>query len=278
MLDLRKIVRPATQRRVREENAEVARLHALDDAGLARAVLELARRAREIRNDTFEIPQFTYTTAMTHQVIPFLAKKLDPTIELCDIELESIASTKSDRVNNMTRLAGDALRDHVGIYIDNASMTYGLTQEQRGQQVIRLLDRILEHGNPVALLVDRLAPAPDLKKVHRPGNAPPRYPAWSPTAGRPPLEGFWLMVTMPGGEEEVLDYLDDRKTAEEALARIAEEGLEDDHRLFRWTRDKLPELGTLVTFDLRNSENEVVSQVEAPLRREDPETEAVLEP
>lgn len=281
MPDFRKIVSPRIQKQLRNENAEVARLHALDDSALAAEILDLARQAREIRADKVEVPFYTYTTALLHQVIPFLAKKMDPSIELEQVEIDAIESAKPDRLNNMAAKELGELRSYVGVMISNASMVYGLTAEQSHEMPIRILDRLLEHGNPVALLVDRLAPAPEgLDRVERPGDGTTRFPAWTPPDARAPLEGFWLMVTRPDGHENVAGYYDTRAQAAGALANAAEKGLPQDHHLFsRWSYEKL-EPSTIVSFDLRDWDNESVSDVlEGPLKREEPEAEvSVLEP
>lgn len=279
-MDFRRLIRPATLKRMREDNAEVARLHSLDDRALAQAVLELGRKAIKVRGDEEEPRYLTYTTALTHQVIPFLARMVDPGIELSPIEEKSLAAMRTDPVVDMTGRSGDALRDYVGRMIDNASMTYGLNEDQREESAIRLLDRLLEHGNPVALVVDRLAPAPEgLARVDRPGNGPARYPAWQPSPERDPLPGLHLLATLPNGREQVVDYHDDHGEAEAHLARIANDGLRSS-RIMDALYGQPIEPGTVLCFDLRNQDNASVSEiVEAPIWRDEPPVEdsAVLE-
>lgn len=281
MVDFRKMVRPGVQKRLRREEAELAKLHALDDSALARAVLELSRQVRSIRSDKVEMPFLTYTTALLHQVIPFLAKKMDPSIELEQIEIDAIAAARPDRLNDMVAMAPEKLRDYVGVMIDNSSVTYGITWEQAHEDPVRLLDRPIELGNPVALLVDRISPAPvGVDRVERPGNGPARYPAWSPPAARDPLPGFWLMVSLPNGDEDIVAYHETRGEADIALADVADKGLPREHRLLHKSSYAQLEENVLVRFDLRNWDDEVVSPVlEAPLKREEPEADdSVLEP
>lgn len=280
MVDFRKMVAPAGLKRLRDEAAEMRRLHGLKDELLARRVLYLARQVRAIRADKVEPPYFTYTTALLHTVIPFLAVKLDPSIVLEPDELDAIASTRSDKLNDMASKEPAELRRYVGAMVDHASLDYGLNREQAGAPSIRLMSRMLEHGNPVALLVDRLCPAPaGLERVER-RQGETRFPAWIPTTPCEPLAGFWLMATRTDGHEAVVAYLDSRDEADGALARAAYNGLPEHHHLFsRWSSDGL-EPGAIIRFDLRNQDDEVVSEVlEARLKREDAEADGVaLEP
>lgn len=259
MVDFRRMISPAAQKRMREDQAEMARLHALDGKSLARELMFLARKAVALRDDEIEIPYLTYTTALVLQTIPVLARRLDPDLTLVDLETKAIGAGRRDPVCNIESFEGDRLRAHVGSMISNAMMTYGLDEERADAREIRLLSRHLEHGNPVALMVDRLTPAPHVDRVIRPGTGDVVYPAWSPEEPRAPLEGLWLMGTTPNaGRERVMEYFDSQADAHEAMAAVGRDGLAQDHRLLRRFLGVEPKAGDTVVIRLRNNDDEAV--------------------
>ena len=135
------------------EAREVERLHGVGDRWLAEELLRLARRVRSRHAERLADPHAAiYENRLLWQLIPELAHRLGARSFLPNERSQQETVRLSDR----------DLRCRIGYALQNASLPHTrLPDDDPARPTPEdLLLRIVQNGNPVAIAVDRLAPAP----------------------------------------------------------------------------------------------------------------------
>ncbi len=215
----RRLLSPESIRRIELMDAELARIHALDDRWLGEEVLRLARRARQENPGLLADPRGgTYPPNLVWQVIPEVARRLGAKPGLNEATDRDIVESDDRR-----------LRQRVGLYLANSDLRYGMDgRYDRGEALtaIEKLEHLPCNGNPVAMAIDRICP-PAPKGEDR--DDPLARDMWS--VGRY-LDGVQVAAWSPGVvTRSDLDW-DERPEASghdvELLAPIEVEAQRDD--------------------------------------------------
>lgn len=129
---------------------EMARLHGLPDRWLAQALLNMARGARASHADLADPDQQVYGPAFLWHLVPEVARRLGGQLQ----------PGEGDRYRHLDDYS---LRVVAGRYLKHAGLGYYDTgsQERSEPSSLDLLDHDFVNGNPVAMAVDRIHPAPE---------------------------------------------------------------------------------------------------------------------
>lgn len=254
-MDFRELIAPSLLVKMKRERQELARMTELDDRALADALIGLARQAREIRGPA-DMRIASYTDAMLGEIIPDIARRLDPDIDLTDAEID--VERHRERRFDCRTMDGQQYRSFVGYCLANTQMNYGLRDADQDARAISLLSRMSQHGNPVIIALDRLVPAgprPAPPAAHDPETY--HVPSWDVSAAeRPDLDGCWVMG-VKGEREFVVTY---RESLEEAGA--AATALLEPEASRHPDRGRVLDCalagGASVTLDIRNCRDEVL--------------------
>jgi len=131
---------------------EMARLYGLSDLWLGAALLRLARQARQAMPKLLgDSCQPVYDATFVWHLVPNIAKRLGA----------SSLQFNENRREDIILSEGQEFRELVGSYLKNLSMGWC----QREHPIDRptaceILGHDLANGNPVAMAIDRLVPAP----------------------------------------------------------------------------------------------------------------------
>lgn len=151
-LDFSKLLSPAQRQRLLSVRREMERLYGVPDRWLAEELLRLARRAREEHPDELgEADGITYDNNFVWQVVPEIARRLG-----CG----NVAANEARALKAMS-LGDGALREYAGHYLKHCSVNYWLDAGAEKPLAMELLLHEVANGNPVAMALDRLCPAPE---------------------------------------------------------------------------------------------------------------------
>jgi hypothetical protein len=147
----RRLLSPESIRRIELMDAELARIHALDDRWLGEEILRLARRARQENPGLLADPRGgSYSPNLVWQVIPEVARRLGAKPGLNEATDREIVSSDDRK-----------LRERVGHYLANSDLRYGMeSRVDKGETLtaISKLEHLPCNGNPVAMAIDRICP------------------------------------------------------------------------------------------------------------------------
>ena len=134
---------------IRKTQDEMNNIFLLDDKSIGFLLIELAREARKEDPERLGNPADSYANALIWSVIPALALRLGvPSYVLCKDEYTLIEDLPEDP---------GKLREYVANYLSNARLVN--RPEMLEKETLHLLDNEFVNGNPVAVALDRLAPA-----------------------------------------------------------------------------------------------------------------------
>jgi hypothetical protein len=154
MPSFRSRLSPEVRARLDGEAAAMRRLHRMPDQFLAQSLLRLARTARREAPDVFGNPLADgYDTALLWQVVPAMASRLG-----AGPLLPNEATDPS-----VVGLDDAALRGLAGNCLKNSSLCQtadGRRESDDTPNALDLLGHGFVNGNPVAMVADRLHPAP----------------------------------------------------------------------------------------------------------------------
>lgn len=143
----RRVLSRANRERIDREAAEVSRLSQLPDRFLARALLDLSRKAFEALPDRFRTPEVVgYEALLVRAVMPRLALALGET-----------GLTREERsLLPLCPSQGPELRCFVGTCLGNQDLLrIGLRE---GSDTLAFLGRDFVNGHPATIALDRIAP------------------------------------------------------------------------------------------------------------------------
>lgn len=142
---------PATQRRLTKLHEEALRLYRLPDRWLAQELLRLARRARlEQPEHLHRGRPMSYATSFVWHLLPNLAERLGAT------DFRPGENAHPDIVS----AEGPFLRELVSSYMQNHGLSTLPQQRERNRpSAIDIITRDPANGNPIAIALDRVAPA-----------------------------------------------------------------------------------------------------------------------
>lgn len=151
-VDFRKFLSPKALARLDARHAEIERLYGLGDRWLARELVGLARRVRDIYPDDLGQAQHlrggTYDTTYVWDLIPEIAARLG--------HQDFVTGERSAEIR---ALDGKDLRDWVGMTMQWLSHRPEKDEHlARGVHPWDLLTTTFVNGNPVVIALDRVAP------------------------------------------------------------------------------------------------------------------------
>lgn len=143
---------PASRVRLASKQREMSRLYSLSNLWLGAAILRLARQVREEMPLQLGDPQEqTYDASFVWHVVPNIAKRLGVRTLLIN----------ENRRDDIATSQGQEYRELIGVYLKNLSMgRFSKDADRTSLCASELLGGDLANGNPIAMALDRLVPAP----------------------------------------------------------------------------------------------------------------------
>lgn len=171
---------------LREVGREMARLYALPDRFLGRALLDLSRRAIDADPELGgDLRNRGYESLLIRSVLPRLA------LELGETRLTALEQAGA----RAAPLAGHALRSFTGTCLNNAGFR-GFVESPDPQ--LRVLSLGFANGSPITISLDRVSPpqpnsddwvATHIREISRARFGDERFSAWAPTMQDYPGKG-----------------------------------------------------------------------------------------
>lgn len=151
MVDFSLLLSPAQRQRLAKTAAELERIFSLPDRWLAEELLRLARGTRAMFPDklAYDPRLSTYDRSLVWDVVPEVAKRLG-----------SRNLTEQEASFEVRAHSGTALREHAGQCLHCTSINRWLDHQANFPSPAELLVHDIPNGNPLAIAVDRLCPAP----------------------------------------------------------------------------------------------------------------------
>ena len=175
----RNILSKASIDLIRQTQDEMNNIFLMDDRSIGFLLIELARGARKEDPERLGKPADSYANAFVWSVIPALALRLGvPSFVLSKDERTQIEELPED---------SGKLREHIANYLRNTQLVN--RPEMLEKEIIHLLDNEFVNGNPIAVALDRLAPAgPDnhdwiaehTREISRARFGDERFSNWTP--------------------------------------------------------------------------------------------------
>ena len=189
-----------------EVGREMARLYALPDRFLGRALLDLSRRAIEADPDLAGDPRKRgYESLLIRSVLPRLALELG----------ETRLTTFEQAGARAAPLAGHALRSLTGTCLNNAGFR-GFVESPDPQ--LRVLSLGFANGSPITIGLDRVSPpqpnsddwvATHIREISRARFGDERFSSWTPAMQEYPGRGRPAFKRRPEPEPDPSDTPDE---------------------------------------------------------------------
>lgn len=211
MVDFRKLISPRSQAEIKHRRQTVMRFQELPPRDMARELLDMSRAL--IDSDRFSSePNWSYDERALYRVIPEIARRLDPEVELRDSEIPK----DDERKDQVTWIHGQSLERLIhaarGI-ADNGAFSRANAPEDPNLTFIK---EVLFDNNPCAFTIaaDTISPG--------------AFPDRATPDEREPLPGFYV-VGQGESYDKVLKYADNRQEADRFFdaAVLDQEGTAD---------------------------------------------------
>ena len=146
------LLSPQTRERLARTAVEIGRLYRLPNRWLAEQLLKLTRQLRRDYPDKLGYPYaLGYDAAFAWHLVPEIAKRLGATLLL---------PNEATEIGIMT-LQGQDFREYAGVFLNNIVVKHWPHTGCSGiPSAAELLAHSIANGNPVAIAIDRLYPAP----------------------------------------------------------------------------------------------------------------------
>jgi hypothetical protein len=198
MVDFRKMISPASSMQIKKRNQAIMDFQELGPIDMADELLRHSRRM--IDSGAFSPdPRYSYDEWALRRVVPELALRLNPDIELRQDE----NPTEAERADALTYLRGgdpEDLKRSIASILSNASFRRINLNDPDPEDVFS--SEVLFSHRPNALSIAANSAFPGT------------YPEVATTDDREDLPGFFIIETMESGYNSVLRYCDNIDLAE----------------------------------------------------------------